>query len=173
MFRFITKHTNLSGCYKKVSNNRQRLFSNKHNPPFCVFDHIVFGTGLVILGSTGLLVYMDYKNSKNPDYTFQHFKHNRIRNSYYGSQQISYYNNDVQLEIVKMYGDVFKYIEKPSLDIQNAAVTRDYREIRHIRKPSEQTQLIALKKSKNAIAYIEKPSKKAQLISDFLNSQQE
>ena len=65
---------------------------------------------------------------------------------------------EMQLEAVKQNGWAIEFIKRPILKVQLAAVKEDGRAIQFIKKPTIEMQLTAVKQNGLAIQFIENPS---------------
>ena len=66
------------------------------------------------------------------------------------------------MEAVKNEKDAIKFIENPTIKVEQYVISNDYRLIARIKNPSEKIQKEALNRNLNAINYIKNPSEKIQ-----------
>ena len=71
---------------------------------------------------------------------------------------INYLTEDQQLKIIRCNYEAIKWINKPSIKIQEEVINYDNSMIKNIRNPNEYIQLLAIKLDCFNISYIEKPT---------------
>ena len=82
---------------------------------------------------------------------------------YYNDYRLNNQTEEIQLEAVKQFGPLIKYIFNPSEKVQLEAVKEDGDSIQYINNPSEDVQLEAVKNDGLSIQFIKNPSEKVQL----------
>ena len=71
---------------------------------------------------------------------------------------INYLTEDEQLKIIRCNYEAIKYINNPSIKIQEEVINYDSSLIKNIRNPNEYIQLLAIKLDCFNISHIEKPT---------------
>ena len=92
----------------------------------------------------------------NPEYTLE-------KQVYNFGELIRFIDNpseEVQLAAVKENPHSIKYIKNPSQEVQLAAVEKNPYSIRYIKNPTQKVQLAAVEKNPHSIRYIKNPTQK-------------